>query len=379
MVFYSFYTNWTKEPEDLVYRTEDGWSELQVNLKLFNTQRDAEKDFWSLLWDNEDFRINEYVDTEKGKKKQYPQKEKEDTVDTSHLYRVPEDFNIELNKVYNMDAITFMKTLPKAFIDYTFTSPPYNVGKRISFGENNSIYKDDTDMYAMYDDEQDDETYRLWLFEFIDEMLRVTKNHVFMNIQMLGKNKLTVMELFWRYRMNIKDIIIWNKTIASPHINKQIMTSAFEFIFIFSNYEPEKRNFKDSHFDSKFRNVITGVNSSQNKYRHLNKATFPLYLPRTVMQQFGKPGDLWYDPCNGTGTTFHAAILEDKKYLGTELDIEQCESSNKRIFFEENIGKLKMEDGEWVSSEEIIEHDLSDFKKEIEVVKQKEPKQGEMF
>ena len=158
MVFYSFYTNWTKEPEDLVYRTEDGWSELQVNLKLFNTQRDAEKDFWSLLWDNEDFRINEYVDTEKGKKKQYPQKEKEDTVDTSHLYRVPEDFNIELNKVYNMDAITFMKTLPKAFIDYTFTSPPYNVGKRISFGENNSIYKDDTDMYAMYDDEQDDET-----------------------------------------------------------------------------------------------------------------------------------------------------------------------------------------------------------------------------
>lgn len=379
MVFYSFYTNWTKEPQDLVYRTEDGWSELQVNLKLFNTQREAEQDFWSLLWDNEEFRINEYVDTEKGKKKQSPQKEKHETVDTSHLYRVPEGFNIELNKVYNMDAITFMKTLPKAFIDYTFTSPPYNVGKRTSFGENNSIYKDDTDMYAMYDDEQDDETYRLWLFEFIDEMLRVTKNHVFMNIQMLGKNKLTVMELFWRYRFNIKDMIIWNKTIASPHINKQIMTSAFEFIFIFSNYEPEKRNFKDSHFDSKFRNVITGVNSSQNKYRHLNKATFPLYLPRTVMQQFGKPGDLWYDPCNGTGTTFHAAILEDKQYLGTELDIEQCDSSNKRIFFEENIGKLKMEDGEWVSSEEIIEHDLSDFKKEIEVVKQKEPKQGEMF
>lgn len=140
--------------------------------------------------------------------------------------------------------------------------------------------------------------------------------------------------------MNIKDMIIWNKTIASPHINKKIMTSAFEFIFVFSNSSPEKRTFEDSHFDSKFRNVITGVNSSQNKYRTLNKATFPLYLPRKIMQQFGKPGDIWYDPCSGTGTTFHAAVLENKNFLGTELDIEQCNATNDRIRTEN--GKIKI-------------------------------------
>lgn len=396
MIFYSFYTDKWKSPESLVYRINDikgmlldtennpievdlpQWHPLQINLKMFQDQKSAERDFFSILWDNEDFRIGEYFDTEKGKKKDKTTKPQEEKVDTSHLYKVPSDFKIELNKVYNMDAITFMKTLPDKFLDYVFTSPPYNVGKRTSFGENNAIYAEDTDMYAMYDDEQDDETYRLWLFDFIDNMLRVTKKHIFMNIQMLGKNKLTVMELFWRYRFNLKDMMIWNKTIASPHINKKIMTSAFEFIFVFSNDSPEKRTFEDSHFHSKFRNVITGVNSSQNKYRHLNKATFPLYLPRKVMQQFGKPRDIWYDPCNGTGTTFHAAILEDKDYLGTELDINQCESSNKRIFVEENIGKLEMKEGEWITNGEEIIHDLSDFKKE-DVKKEDKSEQQKLF
>lgn len=351
MVFYSFYTDRFRSPENLVYRTEDGWSPLQINLKMFpqkEGENGAEKDFFALLWDNEDFRIGEYFDTDKGKKSV-----KKESVQRSEDYKkLPSDFSIELNKVYNLDCLLFMEQLPKGYIDYICTSPPYNAGARTSHGENNAIYKDDESMYNFFEDSQTNDEYEEWLFKIIRDMLRVTKKHIFFNIQMLGNNKRTVMKIFHTFGMYIKDLIIWNKTIASPHIVPGIMNSAFEFIFILSNDNPQSRKFDDGNFKGNFRNVITGVNSSQNKYRHLNKATFPLYLPRTIMQKFGKPGDIWYDPFSGTGTTFHACILEKRDFLGTEIDIEQCESTNKRIFLEESALKMGFGDGE----NSIIEH-----------------------
>lgn len=36
--------------------------------------------------------------------------------------------NIELNKVYNMDCLEFMKTLPDNCIDLVLTDPPYGDG-----------------------------------------------------------------------------------------------------------------------------------------------------------------------------------------------------------------------------------------------------------
>jgi len=335
----------------------------------------AQKDFFRLLMDNEDFRIGEYFDTEKNKKKVSEKKQQTEKPNRDERYKtIPTDFSIELNKVYNLDCLLFMKQLPNKYLDYILTSPPYNAGERTSHGKNNAIYKDDTSMYNFFEDKMLDDEYEKWIFEIIDEGLRVVKKHIFFNIQMLGNNKETICKIFGRYATKIKDVIIWNKTIASPHIVPGIMNSAFEFIFIFSNDEPEKRKFYDANFQGNFRNVITGVNSSQNKYRHLNKATFPLYLPRTIIQKFGKPGDIWYDPFSGTGTTFHACLLERRDFLGTEIDIDQVESTNKRIFLEESAQKLDFGDG--FADENREAFDDEDFSNEVTVIS---AKQVDMF
>jgi DNA modification methylase len=331
MIFYSFYTTWHKDPKSLVFRTEEGWTELQVNLKMFDTKGDAEKDFFKLLFDNEDFRICEYFDTDKGKKQSKVKNEKQ-VINSEKTYnKVPSDFSIELDKVYNLDCLLFMAEIPEKYIDYIFTSPPYNITKQIGTD----------DLYKEYEDNLTPEEYFQWLCNIINQGMRITKKHFFMNIQMLGKNKECILELMGKYRHIIKDIAIWEKTIVAPHIQPGVMNSAFEFIFIFSNDEPEKKVFRDATWSQgNFNNVIKGINASQNKYRHLNKATFPMYLPRIFMQKFGKKADLWYDPFSGTGTTFHAAIIEERHFLGTEIDIEQCEATNKRVFIEESALKL---------------------------------------
>lgn len=304
----------------------------------------AQSDFFKLLFDNEDFRIGEYFDTEKGKKKSdNPQKKDVIKIDQK-IYTIPEGFTLELNKVYNLDCLTFMKSVPTGYFDYIFTSPPYNIKKQIG----------STDLYKMYGDNLTSDEYFDWLCAIIDEGMRITKKHFFMNIQMLGNNKTVVLRLFGKYAFKIKDRMIWKKKIVAPHIQEGIMNSGFEDIIIFSNDQPEKKKFYDANWSQgTFSNVIDGINASQNKYAELNKATFPLYLPRTVIQKFGKKKDIWYDPFNGTGTVFHACELEGRDFVGTELDPEQCVVSEERVELE--AGKLKIEFGEGYADENTSE------------------------
>jgi adenine-specific DNA-methyltransferase len=42
-------------------------------------------------------------------------------------------------------------------------------------------------------------------------------------------------------------------------------------------------------------------------------------LMRRIVRCFSKPGDLFIDPFNGSGSTGAAAILEKRDYIGVEL------------------------------------------------------------
>ena len=68
---------------------------------------------------------------------------------------------IEINKIYCEDCLETMARMPDGFVDYTLTSPPYNIG-----GKYNN-YKDNINYYF----EQQK--------SIINELLRVTKNHKF--------------------------------------------------------------------------------------------------------------------------------------------------------------------------------------------------------
>lgn len=324
MVYYTLYIDWRKRPEDLRLRTpndqESNYTigKLGDEPMLFNNEGDARSDFHKLLWENEGLRQGQYFDTEKKTK---VKKEKKIIVEKEvRIYKLYDD--IEINKVYNEPAENTMARMPNHFTDMVITSPPYNVGDRSGIGEA---------MYDEYKDDRDEAEYEQWLFQIVDSLLRVTRKHIFFNIQMLGKNKLTVLELMGRYKKNIKDIIVWNKTVAPPHICPGVMNSKFEFIIILSNQNPHMKKFDDGNFKGNFNNVIEGRNASGNKYAKLNKATFPGYLPRTILNMFGDKKDLIYDPFSGTGTTQESCIIEGRNFIGSELSEKQHIITEERI------------------------------------------------
>ncbi len=231
---------------------------------------------------------------------------------------------MKINKIYNEDCFDTMKRMENKSIDYVLTSPPYNI-------RYNQMYGKDVKKYKKYKDKLSSDEYFKQQQYLINELLRVTKKHVFYNIQMLSGNKLSLCKLIGYFADRIKEVIIWNKRYGVPAIERGVFNSAFEFIIIFSNDSPEKRKFYDVKFKGTQQNVFEILNSHFNKYAEVHKAVMPLDIPRYFMINFGGDNDIWYDPYSGTGTTAVASIMENKQYLGSEISKEYYDLSYKRL------------------------------------------------
>lgn len=231
--------------------------------------------------------------------------------------RYPEDFE---NKLLQGDCLEVMNEIPDKSIDHVITSPPYNMGK--------SIYHK-KDVYSGFKD--DNELYREWTIKVIKSLLRVTKRHIFYNIQMLTNNKLAVFDIFSEFKNNVKEVIIWNKRSAAPAVQQGVMTSKFEFIIILSNENPENRKFNETVFHGNVNNVLEGRTAIGNKYSHLHSATFPIYLPQTLIRNFTQEEEIILDPFMGLGTTAMACKYENRKYIGIELNTQFIDISRERL------------------------------------------------
>lgn len=223
------------------------------------------------------------------------------------------------NQIIQGDCLEVMRGMPDKLADLIVTSPPYNVGKN-NMTENK---------YGKGDDMTQDEYYA-WTKEVLDQCLRVAHT-TFYNIQMLSDNKRTVLALLGEYRNHIKDIIIWNKNSAAPAIEPGVMTSKFEFIIILSDDRPEKRKFTKGNFHGNFSNVLEGGSASSNIFSDVHKATFPEYLPLTLIERFSKEGDTILDPFGGTCTTAVACIQLKRNYICIEKEEQYVNICNERL------------------------------------------------
>jgi len=219
------------------------------------------------------------------------------------------------------DCLTYLSNMADNEVSYTITSPPYNVGVAVN---GKSKYKNIKDNYT-----QDE--YFEWSKNVIAELLRVTKNEVFYNIQMLTNNKVALMKILGHFAEQVKEIIIWDKKYAEPAIQKGVMNSVFEFIIVFSKNNADKRKFYNAKFHGTFDNVLRHKKQSVNEIAVLNSATFPKDLVRKLILAFTNENDLILDPFAGSGTTAIACIDEKRRFIGFEIDKETYDYATKRI------------------------------------------------
>ena len=201
----------------------------------------------------------------------------------------------------------------------TFTSPPYNAGVSAKLRGNTSIddnlYKDE------YNDNQTQSDY-LALLEHFTDLALSNSQYVFVNIQLLAGNKIAFVDYLTRFRDNLADIAIWDKTNAAPAAAKRVMDSRFEFVLIFS--QKANRAIGTREFRGMVHNVYTGNPQRNNKYASSHAATFPVDFPEHFINTFTNDGELVYEPFIGTGTTLIACERLGRKCRAVEISPAYC-------------------------------------------------------
>jgi site-specific DNA-methyltransferase (adenine-specific) len=149
--------------------------------------------------------------------------------------------------------------------------------------------------------------------------------------------------------------MIWHKPNAMPQVDKTRFTQSFEYMFIFSKGKPNTAKPLKTHTKNGGKFLSRGDGNSENinkaggnkvakeriafnvynlfvggkNYEH--PAIFPEKLANDHIISWSNEGDLVYDPFIGRGTTAKMAILNNRKYIGSEISKEYCEIAKKRI------------------------------------------------
>lgn len=270
------------------------------------------------------------------------------------------EYSNDFGLIYNMKCEDGLRLLKEANfkIDSTITSPPYNIGKE-------------------YEEIIPIEEYINWLVSIIDDIYEITEENgsLLLNVGYLkvnGKGKaVPITYLLWnRLKFFLQQEIVWNygagvaaKKFLSPRNEKILWCIKNENNYTFNLDEIRDPNVKypNQKKNGKLRcnkigknpsdvwqiaKVTSGENRSSIE-RTNHPAQFPEDLINRLIKGFSNYGDLVLDPFIGSGTTARTAMLNNRLFLGFEVNLnyittikDRLEATIKEIELEKNTPKL---------------------------------------
>lgn len=246
-----------------------------------------------------------------------------------------------MNTIFNEDClITMDRSELQGQVDIVITSPPYNTSR---VGDKD-IYNS---RYDQYKDKMTDQEYIDWTIDVFKGFDKVLKKDgcVLYNMSYSSENThlmwLVVAELIKNTNFTTADCIIWKKTNAIPNNrSKNKLTRIIEYIFVFCR----KKELGSFHANKKVMSRIekTGQANYENVYNYLeaknndgsnklNKATYSTELVIKLLDIYGVPLGLLYDPFSGIGTSCLGAKSFGMNYMGSEISKEQVDYANESL------------------------------------------------
>ena len=210
----------------------------------------------------------------------------------------------------------------------TFSSPPYNLGSSIKLSGNSSL-KNGASAYSTYKDDASSEDY----IKLIEGALSCAISHcdvVSFNLQPLAKSKRPLMKFMADHSSHLIDIITWDKGHAAPQMAAGVMSSRYEWIFLFSSKNDASRSIPYASWQGKWSNVYQAPPQRNNEFAKIHGATFPVHLPEFVIGDIMNRCRGVVDCFCGTGTTIIAAEKLGKIGYGIELDPKYVDVIVKR-------------------------------------------------
>ena len=234
---------------------------------------------------------------------------------------------MELNKIYCMDALEFLKTIPDNSVDLVVTDPPYNVSQKNDLKINGRIIK---------------KNFGDWDFGFnpapiLAELRRVLKPtgqiYVFCGTEQIPIYMQEFIEK-WYFR----NLLVWYKTNPPPRLSKTNFVFANEYI-VYAIKEKGKPSLSTFNFSSQTTMHNTFISGSlQGKERlkaengtAIHPTQKPLAILRKLISTSSNPRDIILDPFMGIGSTAVACKELKINYIGCELNPKYVEWAKKRL------------------------------------------------
>jgi len=260
-------------------------------------------------------------------------------------------------KLIRGDCLEKMKKIPDKSIDLTVTSPPYDNLR--SYNGNNDIWSEG-----------------VWK-KIISELYRLTKEGgvvvwVVNDATVKGSETGTSFKqalYFKKVGFNLHDTMIWQKISPFQHKNRYIQS--FEYMFVFSKGMKKEANLIKDRKNKWAGTSIHGTERQKNdETKHLsnvqkskkvkdfgsryniwdippdknNKTGHPAVFCETIANDhiisWSDEGDVVFDPFMGSGTTGKMAVLNNRNFIGIELDKKYFKIALKRINKAKKISNL---------------------------------------
>jgi len=259
---------------------------------------------------------------------------------------LPEDLT---DRVLHSDCLEALKRIPSNSIDFAFTDPPYNLGKK----------------YMGYTDDLKIQDYFKWCDEWIGEMARVLKpGHTLaiLNIPLWAVRHF----LYMQSVLEFQNWIVWDAlafpvrlimpahyTILcfskgesrelpgligeSSHIGAPSAPKSFNTLEPLADGYCLRADCVDTRIAARIndRAPLTDLWSDIHRLKHNSRRVdHPCQLPPHLMYRlitvFTKPGESILDCFNGAGTTTLAAHQLGRKYVGIDSSEQYCIMTEER-------------------------------------------------
>lgn len=217
-------------------------------------------------------------------------------------------------KVIQGDCLNLMKKLPDHCIDLVVTDPPYNIhaGKGGGAFGNRSSFKEIEFMSNGFSE------------EILDELVRVMKK---INIYVFCSQKQLplLINYFIKERGCNWNLLTWHKTNPVPACKNKYLSDT-EYVF----FAREKGVPVYGEYKTKKTYYVTPLNTKEKKlYNH------PTVKPQLILENLivnsSEENNIVLDPFMGSGSTGVAALNNNRRFIGFELNDDYIETAKERI------------------------------------------------
>jgi len=262
-----------------------------------------------------------------------------------------------MNKIFHGDCIQIMKDIENDFIDLTVTSPPYDYMRDY----NKNIKEGEIREFSFPFD------------EIVNQLYRITKKGGIV-VWVVGDQVVKGGESCSSFKQALKfvekgfllyDTMIYHKN-GSPFPEKKRYSQVFEYMFVFSKGKPKTTNiikdkknkwagfsnfgkrmmrnkdgsmrempkFEINEYGARYNvwNYNTGKGySSKDEIAFNHPAIFPEELAEDHILSWSNEGDTVLDPMCGSGTVLKMAKINNRKYVGIDIDESYIKISKERV------------------------------------------------